>query len=609
MVKTYNCKYDRAWYVHISRWKGINGAHLLFRGDSDPVIMYNGRFVGLDFLYDYLEDMYSDYTASLDDGEKPMSLEDFCDDNYLNEYAIGMVFDALENDRYVYRNNTYDKNMAKDKLSWRDVDNLTPEEQTIKDLQSKLSDCTLMLDNLKCLVVDGEWDAHHCGFYTVNETVGDYQVVRKFDIEVEPVDPLDRATEEELKEYEEESEKSNGFYDEVFERICDRLSDEYGDPFYMYDCGEVAQTWINVKTGNVIRLGKVDDYDPHNCNFDVPWEVISNKHCNKLAQPEDVARAEAFSHTFFESYLDPEFTHHSDLSIHPLLLQRGYKMIEATDYAPLDVRYEYSDISFDSRLYLSLVGQYSIEEVIQSFVSGGEKERLIKMWMADRELLILREKIKTEYREQFDTAIKIVARKHYNIEDKSMYADMFNAMCELGKDIHNPFYVCPTDFKDMHDKMVKSLDRQRKKIEEQRRKEQMKRDLEKAREYQEYYDVLVNKFGNVHIKNDKYDIFLCPSINAMADEGEAMHHCVFANGYYKPEHNCLILLCRDANDINKRISTIEVSKKTWSIVQNRAVCNGVPDGLDEINSLVNSNMSLFKKANKKTKEIIVKQAA
>lgn len=599
MVKTYNCKQDKGWYVHISKWRGIYGAHLLFRGDSDPVVMSGGRFISLPVIEDYVCDFYDDYKCSLSGGEKPMSIEDF----YNDDYFMQDVLDTMLCCEYK-KLNQKGKDMNKKKTAWKGVKNLTAEEKKIRRLQSKLTDCKDMLEEIKLYCVDGEYDAHHCNFYTVNETIDDYQVLRKFDIEVEPIDPLDKATPEELKEYEREERENNGFYDNAFEAICERLYDETGDAFHEFEYGEVAQTWINIKTGNVIRLGRVFDKDTSCCDFDAPWEVINNEAEDKVYEKEvgDLQRAAAFSRTFFNSYLDAEYTHHDDISVHPMLLQRGYKPIDASNYCPIDVRYDLTVLDDDCQMYISLMEQYTMEDVVRAFVDGGEQERLIKMWMADRDLLMLREKIKTEYREQFDTAIKIVARKHYNIEDKSIYADMFNAMCELGKDIHNPFYVCPTDFKDMHDKMAKSLDRQRKKIAEQRRKEEMQKEIEKALANQEYYDALVKRYGDVHIKNDKYDIFLCPSINAMADEGEAMHHCVFKMGYYKPEHNCLILLCRDANDINKRISTIEVNTNTWSIVQNRGVCNSVPEGLDEINELIKSNIKLFKKANRRKQE-------
>ena len=74
-------------------------------------------------------------------------------------------------------------------------------------------------------------------------------------------------------------------------------------------------------------------------------------------------------------------------------------------------------------------------------------------------------------------------------------------------------------------------------------------------------------------------------------EGKAMHHCVYANRYYR-RSECLIMTAIAGE---KHVETIEVNLKSFQIVQSRAVCNGTSEYHDRIIRLVEKNMSLIKK--------------
>ena len=89
-------------------------------------------------------------------------------------------------------------------------------------------------------------------------------------------------------------------------------------------------------------------------------------------------------------------------------------------------------------------------------------------------------------------------------------------------------------------------------------------------------------------------ITVIQSVADMEDEGSKMHHCVFAMGYYKRKDS-LILTARSAAD-GKRIETIEVSLKTFKVVQSRGMQNSNTPYHDEIINLVNSNINLIKQA-------------
>mgnify|MGYP002914621775 FL=1 len=74
----------------------------------------------------------------------------------------------------------------------------------------------------------------------------------------------------------------------------------------------------------------------------------------------------------------------------------------------------------------------------------------------------------------------------------------------------------------------------------------------------------------------------------METEGRLMHHCV---GGYHNRKNSLILSARIDG---RRIETVEVSLKTFEVVQCRGVCNENTEYHDRIIALVNSNMSLIR---------------
>lgn len=196
----------------------------------------------------------------------------------------------------------------------------------------------------------------------------------------------------------------------------------------------------------------------------------------------------------------------------------------------------------------------------------------------------------------FTTAHKIAARNHYDISDYGLWWDMIAAWNAVGKDIHSPHYVCPTDFMQSHDRAVAQLARLKDAIE-------LAKQISDSVAYEAEYKTRIDKYRDIVLSTDDYVVFACPSVRAMAEEGQKMHHCVFRMGYYKPEKNCVILFVRSKN--NERISTIELSTKSWKIMQNRGVNNSVPMYYNEVNQLVMDNIKLFKNAGKKQKAKVI----
>lgn len=80
------------------------------------------------------------------------------------------------------------------------------------------------------------------------------------------------------------------------------------------------------------------------------------------------------------------------------------------------------------------------------------------------------------------------------------------------------------------------------------------------------------------------------TVNDFYCEGNALHHCVFAMGYYKRKE-CLIL---GAKVNGERTETIEVSLKDFSVVQCRGKNNMDSPYHKRIMSLMSSNLGSLK---------------
>ena len=181
-------------------------------------------------------------------------------------------------------------------------------------------------------------------------------------------------------------------------------------------------------------------------------------------------------------------------------------------------------------------------------------------------------------------AVKIANRNNYFVRDASMWVDYLDLLNHFGLDTHNAHYVCPKDLKGAHDRL---LARKRKEEDKRKAEARMREAARWEAEYREkkgiYFGIV---FGNEHIT-----VSVVQSVADMAEEGAKMRHCVYENGYYKKDDS-LILSARD-NDGN-RIETVEVSLKTYDVVQSRGVCNSATEWHNEIVNLVRSNMHLIR---------------
>lgn len=180
---------------------------------------------------------------------------------------------------------------------------------------------------------------------------------------------------------------------------------------------------------------------------------------------------------------------------------------------------------------------------------------------------------------------KITLRNRYSISDIDLWYDYIVLLKALGKDTHNAYYVCPVDLKAAHEEV---LSKKRKNDAEEKRRTRRMKALEEEKRFEEDK----GRFFGISFTDGIIAVSVLDCVDAYFQEGEAMHHCVAECEYYKKPES-LVLSAR----INgERVETVEVSLKTFKVLQSRGMCNKNTPYHNEIIELVNNNMNLIRNA-------------
>ena len=224
--------------------------------------------------------------------------------------------------------------------------------------------------------------------------------------------------------------------------------------------------------------------------------------------------------------------------------------------------------------------------LIPALLSDSRAETLIKSGRTDHLRYFLG---KRRAFDEYWQSYKIAVRNGYEIADISLWNDYVDTLKRLGKDIHNPKYLCPTDLKAEHDRRQEELNRQRE-------REEIAQKQQKAMEDEKRFKELKSKFFGIHFTDGTIQVHVLESVREHLEEGATMHHCVFSNEYYLKEDSLIL----SATIEGKRIETIEVSLKSFEVVQSRGVCNKNTEYHEQIVNLVNANRRLISQRMKAT---------
>ena len=197
-----------------------------------------------------------------------------------------------------------------------------------------------------------------------------------------------------------------------------------------------------------------------------------------------------------------------------------------------------------------------------------------------------------DYQPPYLYALNICHRNGYVITDAQLWFDYMDLLSYFNLDMHNARYVCPPDLRAAHDRLLHKKDREEARRREADRVKRMRLDEQRyARDKAAF-------IGLSFAGDDGLAAHVLGSVREFLEEGDAMHHCVYAQSYYTRPDSLIL----SATVGGKRMETVEVSLRTFRIVQSRAVCNGVSPYHARIINLVNQNMNLIKERKKQWKE-------
>lgn len=193
--------------------------------------------------------------------------------------------------------------------------------------------------------------------------------------------------------------------------------------------------------------------------------------------------------------------------------------------------------------------------------------------------------------DRYWSAVKICIRNKYMVKDAQMWVDYVDLLLHFNKDIHNAKYVCPTNLKKEHDRLVKKKrDIQRKRDAERKRQQ--------AQEWETQFKALKGHLIGIVFQEDNLTIKTLDSVQEYLEEGDALHHCVFTNEYFLKKES----ICLSARMKGEPVETIELSLKDMRIVQCHGNHNQPSKHHDKIIEAVNKNADIFRKLKRSTKK-------
>ena len=191
---------------------------------------------------------------------------------------------------------------------------------------------------------------------------------------------------------------------------------------------------------------------------------------------------------------------------------------------------------------------------------------------------------------KYKHSFNICNRNGYLIKDASIWYDYMDLLSYFQLDTHNAHYVCPKNLKEAHDELQKrkekieaKLRRERERIARMKREEKIRKDITR-------FLHKIKPFLGIKIKGNGITIRPLESVTQYYQEWRAMHHCVYTKAYYTKDDTLVLSAQKDG----KRLETIEVSLKTFSIIQSRGACNYDSEYHSQIVDLMKKNMNLIR---------------
>jgi hypothetical protein len=165
-----------------------------------------------------------------------------------------------------------------------------------------------------------------------------------------------------------------------------------------------------------------------------------------------------------------------------------------------------------------------------------------------------------------------------------MWRDYIDLLRFFEKDLYSAKYVCPTNLKAEHDKYVRKKREWQKRQAWEKAKEKVLKDNKRFRK-------MKSRFFGIQFTDGLIQVRVLENVEEIMQEGDIMHHCVFANDYHLRPDSLILSACIEG----KRIETVEISLSQLKVIQSRGMCNNITRYHKRIINLVEKNISLIQK--------------
>lgn len=153
--------------------------------------------------------------------------------------------------------------------------------------------------------------------------------------------------------------------------------------------------------------------------------------------------------------------------------------------------------------------------------------------------------------------VKICLRNNYRVDNVKLWVDHIEMLEDMGIDTRNAKYVCPSDLRAEHQRLIAAKQRITK------RKEAAKRLAEMNESNVDYIERMQRYFGITIATKEGLIIEPLKTVHDFYNEGLLLNHCVYESEYYTKE-NSLVLSARLNGEA---IETIEVDLQKRKVVQ------------------------------------------
>ena len=185
----------------------------------------------------------------------------------------------------------------------------------------------------------------------------------------------------------------------------------------------------------------------------------------------------------------------------PMAIRNDNEAYQHIAYSPIYPKFKVTDIlrrnGFKDNFYGIVPTQ-----LIPALLTDSRVETLLKAGRTDHLRYFLGNRRTFE---ELWQSYKIAVRNGYEIADISLWSDYVDTLRRLGKDIHNPKYLCPKDLKAEHDRRHEELLRVRE-------REEIEQKQKKAMEDEKRFKELKSKFFGISFTDGTIQVHVLESV-------------------------------------------------------------------------------------------------